>query len=150
MSCDSDTTRSRLFKERISFNRPKAISCLATWDFTYLVGPNYQRFNRPKAISCLATTEPDSGIACNLGVSIARRRLVVLRPGLLKDWGVANKVSFNRPKAISCLATTAWTSPRTARPMCFNRQKAISCLSTEPDLGIADLALDQFQSPEGD
>ena len=38
-------------------------------------------FNRPKAISGLATSEPYIRLKRLLYVSIARRRLVVLRPG---------------------------------------------------------------------
>ena len=63
-------------------------------------------FNRPKAISCLATVGYVCGRIHEKKVSIARRRLVVLRPA---DLGVSrgDPAGFNRPKAISCLATPA-------------------------------------------
>ena len=38
-------------------------------------------------------------------VSIARRRLVVLRPAMALSQELGLYSSFNRPKAISCLAT---------------------------------------------
>ena len=69
---------------------------------------NWLCFNRPKAISCLATRIPDPAPSHGLEVSIARRRLVVLR----RVGGAILLLSpdrFNRPKAISCLATG--TSP---------------------------------------
>ena len=40
----------------MSFNRPKAISCLATRQSLVIAWVAALRFNRPKAISCLATT----------------------------------------------------------------------------------------------
>ena len=64
------------------FNRPKAISCLATFIRYGSRISAKNGFNRPKAISCLATA------------STQRIR-----------GGFPNR--FNRPKAISCLATLA-------------------------------------------
>ena len=65
-------------RHNAGFNRPKAISCLATCSSQS--HQHLQRsFNRPKAISCLATLVIDEGSGENNEVSIARRRLVVLR-----------------------------------------------------------------------
>ena len=61
-------------------------------------------FNRPKAISCLATQISKAWIMVIIRVSIARRRLVVLRPSCCSAAGWS-ATCFNRPKAISCLAT---------------------------------------------
>ena len=61
-------------------------------------------FNRPQAISCLATPKLATQTVTPITVSIARRRLVVLRlPGL--HLVIPKGVRFNRPQAISCLAT---------------------------------------------
>ena len=64
-----------------SFNRPKAISCLATPRQSRALRPATSGFNRPKAISCLATNLQWSVVPGRGLVSIARRRLVVLRLG---------------------------------------------------------------------
>ena len=61
-------------------------------------------FNRPKAISGLATAKLVAEFEALSAVSIARRRLVVLRPTPSPTPGVGTP-SFNRPKAISGLAT---------------------------------------------
>ena len=88
------------------FNRPKAISGLATSWSTAMGGDRAVRFNRPKAISGLATTMSMVRIGGWLLVSIARRRLVVLRPPTAVP-SCRGYVGFNRPKAISGLATIA-------------------------------------------
>ena len=62
-----------------SFNRPKAISCLATHRNFRGPPPPSGGFNRPKAISCLATRALVVALIRDPEVSIARRRLVVLR-----------------------------------------------------------------------
>ena len=62
-------------------------------------------------------------------VSIARRRLVVLRRQLLVRL-LAGGNRFNRPQAISCLATLDQDLARLRQTWGFNRPQAISCLAT--------------------
>ena len=62
-------------------------------------------FNRPKAVVCLATQYEVEHVPVSQEVSIARRRLVVLRPAAVLWQQVGDARGFNRPKAISCLAT---------------------------------------------
>ena len=151
MSCDDRPDR-RGHVGHLRFNRPKAISCLATTAnvLSFLAG--LIGFNRPKAISCLATTCCSPAIGASKPPSCA---------------------CFNRPKAISCLATNR-RSIIGDFTMGFNRPKAISCLATFgpllaweklQDVSIARRRLVvlrllfsagasrqtiQFQSPEGD
>ena len=134
--------------ETASFNRPKAISCLATCLATAYGLTRAGRFNRPKAISCLATAYELTPDGLTYFVSIARRRLVVLRLGGPRA-GTAIVVRFNRPKAISCLATPPRRPPTPRRHHRFNRPKAISCLATALDDYLA-WRQRPFQSPEGD
>ena len=68
------------------------------------------RFNRPQAISCLATQVFDHPNTIPFVVSIARRRLVVLRLRWSR-WQRCRFGSFNRPQAISCLATGGGAQP---------------------------------------
>ena len=91
-------------KVTVSFNRPQAIRCLATHtelDQGFVLG---DRFNRPQAIRCLATHAVADRDQHTGGVSIARRRFVVLRP-IGRPRGDAGRYGFNRPQAIRCLAT---------------------------------------------
>ena len=67
------------------------------------------RFNRPKAISGLATESALKSTKDAPEVSIARRRLVVLRPRECSVTSVST-FGFNRPKAISGLATRIYES----------------------------------------
>ena len=68
-------------------------------------------------------------------VSIARRRLVVLRP---RDDTLYEGPTdcFNRPKAISCLATCDLCNRESKLCLGFNRPKAISCLATYLSAGV--------------
>ena len=109
----------------LSFNRPKAISCLATSRFHYLSRAFTCCFNRPKAISCLATQ-------------------VTGLQALELVW------RFNRPKAISCLATCFSWSQFPSGERSFNRPKAISCLATFWRLFLGGLVSIYFQAPERD
>ena len=82
-------------------------------------------------------------------VSIARRRLVVLRHRCLvvsREWGIDR---FNRPKAISGLATSHEYTHRVPTVWGFNRPKAISGLATKL-ICQRHRRLQSFQSPEGD
>ena len=84
-----------------SFNRPKAISGLAT----IAPGPRGPvgrlRFNRPKAISGLATSLEGYCGNLEIDVSIARRRLVVLRHRFAATpQGVAYFVSIARRRLV--------------------------------------------------
>ena len=63
-------------------------------------------------------------------VSIARRRLVVLRHGDRLGQPNGNRERFNRPKAISGLATFKAPQWIVAIGISFNRPKAISGLAT--------------------
>ena len=63
----------------LSFNRPKAISGLATCGRAISARTCTSSFNRPKAISGLATSNLMCAYPQRRNVSIARRRLVVLR-----------------------------------------------------------------------
>ena len=103
MSCDKETNPASNGPLEC-FNRPKAISCLATRIPTVHLPVGNPRFNRPKAISCLAT-QTDTPME-------------ILRP------------RFNRPKAISCLATCRLWTCGSSKDRGFNRPKAISCLAT--------------------
>ena len=131
-----------------SFNRPKAISCLATMALVVGMLPAVARFNRPKAISCLATPLLRVEQPYRSFVSIARRRLVVLRL-VMPALAPTPTISFNRPKAISCLATHEFHGSQMGARASFNRPKAISCLATRSYMQA--LTSDGvFQSPEGD
>ena len=107
-----------------------------------------QCFNRPKAISCLATTYNGFYGRVVVEVSIARRRLVVLRRYDYAE-AFAWLQSFNRPKAISCLATGKVSTDSYVRIVGFNRPKAISCLATHRRCRWFRWET-EFQSPEGD
>ncbi|MFZ1463324.1 MAG: hypothetical protein WAV60_04675, partial [Anaerolineae bacterium] len=55
----------------VGFNRPKAISCLATLGIKFVTDADVDGFNRPKAISCLATVSSWLLLHANHAVSIA-------------------------------------------------------------------------------
>ena len=128
-------------------------------------------FNRPKAISCLATAltnmAPDTVVYVSIArrrlvvlrrhatdtfeirtafVSIARRRLVVLRRKLTPVPGIKIDQCFNRPKAISCLATGLGVG-RSRRPVrvsiarrrlvVLRRRVPPSCTPLNPLVSIA-------------
>ena len=81
-------------------------------------------------MSCdiLASTRPFR----RAGVSIARRRLVVLRLPLLTGEILVRLVSFNRPKAISCLATKARGSPSPAPTAVSIARRRLVVLRRDP------------------
>ena len=97
------------------FNRPQAISCLATSYSSPMVGALSTSFNRPQAISCLATRRQTGRLGGRVQVSIARRRLVVLRlcPVFGQTW-VGFRVSIARRRLVvlrQFRATTARAAP---------------------------------------
>ena len=104
-------------------------------------------FNRPKAISCLATTKSSSQTRTRHGVSIARRRLVVLRRRARVFSDFCDTVSIARRRLVVLRHTQK--ARRAKCVICFNRPKAISCLATAL-VAVVLLSLALFQSPEGD
>ena len=165
--------RLRVVTRWFRFNRPKAISCLAThgggyWDGVRLLG--FQSRDG-EGLSCdVLEGNTETG---GTYVSIARRRLVVLRPFRYMDvFGRECLVSiarrrlvvlrrhsqrsrrvkgdgFNRPKAISCLATLGRDGDLPGRRRVSIARRRLVVLRLADGSGQPARAC-WFQSPEGD
>ena len=110
----------------------------------------YKGFNRPKAISGLATKGSNLDYNPPLIVSIARRRLVVLRHvQWAREVGVGIWVSIARRRLV-VLRRFGERNQSKARWTRFNRPKAISGLATCARGRGRRRSHLAFQSPEGD
>ena len=134
---------------RVGFNRPKAISCLATGVVRTGNSPDHLVSIARRRLVVLRPVWDDLCVSLRDEVSIARRRLVVLRRSP-KGWSqMGNTWSFNRPKAISCLATSsAMQMTRHWTPVSIARRRLVVLRPHGPD--HPDRCCPGFQSPEGD